>query len=92
MAALAAIEAELNGVPADIRTRLLGAFREVLKMRIGHPDVTKAVRSENISAGLVPGRPGTSSAGPIAKPIKALPSNVKRCSGTRCDTASRERR
>lgn len=60
MASLGAIESELNGVPTDIRTRLVSAFREVLRMRVGRPDVTKAVRAENFSGGLVPGRTAAS--------------------------------
>lgn len=58
MASLGAIEAELNGVPADMRTRLLNCFREIVKngMRFGRPVAEGKAACENFAGVLVTGR------------------------------------
>lgn len=58
MASLGTIESELNGVPSDIRTRLLNAFREVVKngIRFGRPAAEGKARTENVAGAFVSGR------------------------------------
>lgn len=58
MANLGAIESELNGVPATIRTRLLSAFREIVKngIRFGRAEAEGSANAENFAGGLVSGR------------------------------------
>lgn len=56
MGSRASIESWLNGVPATLRPRLMGAFEEVLKQRLGRPNVTRAVHAENLVGSLVTGR------------------------------------